>query len=288
MKICVLVLVFFFLISCKESKRENISNLVTEWMGREIVYPDDMVFTLWGKDTVNMDRTPYTIVTYADSVGCISCKLQLSNWQAFIVELKDKVPEKVNIHFVFHLKDSKEMVALLRRSKFDYPVSIDVDDSFNKLNHLSSIMTFQTFLLNEYNQVIAIGNPIHNPKVKELYLNIIQGKEIQADATNNTLQTSVSVDNVSVSLNHFNWQEEQKTSFVIKNAGNKPLIIQDVNTSCGCTTVSYSQEPVQPGKEIKLDITYKADHPEHFSKTITVYCNTESSPIRLTISGDAK
>lgn len=167
MKICVLVLVFFFLISCKESKRENISNLVTEWMGREIVYPNDMVFTLWGKDTVNMDRTPYTIVTYADSVGCISCKLQLSNWQAFIVELKDKVPEKVNIHFVFHLKDSKD-------------------------------------------------------------------------------------------------------------------------TSCGCTTVSYSQEPVQPGKEIKLDITYKADHPEHFSKTITVYCNTESSPIRLTISGDAK
>ncbi|WP_373758627.1 DUF1573 domain-containing protein, partial [Bacteroides heparinolyticus] len=54
------------------------------------------------------------------------------------------------------------------------------------------------------------------------------------------------------------------------------------------TTVTYSKEPVQPGKEIVLEVSYKAEHPEHFNKTITVYCNAEISPLVLQINGDAK
>ena len=38
------------------------------------------------------------------------------------------------------------------------------------------------------------------------------------------------------------------------------------------TTVAYSKEPALPGKEIALEVVYKAEHPEHFDKTITVYC----------------
>ncbi|MEL5893774.1 DUF1573 domain-containing protein [Bacteroides sp. GD17] len=74
----------------------------------------------------------------------------------------------------------------------------------------------------------------------------------------------------------------------MKNIGNKPLVIEDMNTSCGCTAVEYSKEPALPGKEIALNVTYKADHPEHFNKTITVYCNADTSPIVLKISGNAK
>ena len=94
--------------------------------------------------------------------------------------------------------------------------------------------------------------------------------------------------NISVSLGRFDWQEEQKATFILKNVGDKPLVIQDVATSCGCTTVAYSKEPALPGKEIDLEVVYKAEHPEHFDKTITVYCNTENSPLVLKISGDAK
>ncbi|WP_290200576.1 DUF1573 domain-containing protein, partial [uncultured Bacteroides sp.] len=91
-----------------------------------------------------------------------------------------------------------------------------------------------------------------------------------------------------ITLGDFNWKEEQKATFTLKNTGGNPLVIQDVTTSCGCTTVSYSKEPIQPGKEITLEVVYKAEHPEHFSKTVTVHCNTASSPIRLSLSGDAK
>ena len=45
--------------------------------------------------------------------------------------------------------------------------------------------------------------------------------------------------------------------------------------------------PIQKNQYAQ-DVSYKADHPEHFNKTITVYCNAESSPILLRIAGDAE
>lgn len=44
----------------------------------------------------------------------------------------------------------------------------------------------------------------------------------------------------------------------------------------------------QPGKSLAVKVTYKADHPEHFNKTIILYCNASASPLELKITGDAK
>ena len=52
--------------------------------------------------------------------------------------------------------------------------------------------------------------------------------------------------------------------------------------------MDYSKELVQPGNETVLNVTYKAEHPEYFDKTITVYCNVETSPIVLRITGNAE
>lgn len=274
-------------ISCTNKHNEEIAALVNYWKGKEIIFPMSSTF-MQSKDTVDFSlEGQYKILSYVDSTGCVSCKLKLSEWKE-LIEVIDSVNPSVKVLFFFAPEKTKDVYSALRQSYFNHPVCIDLKDSLNTLNHFPSNMTFQTFLLDKDNKVLAIGNPIHNPKVKELYFNIIQGKEIQPDDIKSAPQTSVNVDKVSMSLRHFDWQEEQKTSFIIKNVGSKPLFIQDVNTSCGCTTVSYSREPVQPGKEATLVVTYKAEHPEYFNKTITVYCNAESSPIRLTISGDAK
>ena len=37
------------------------------------------------------------------------------------------------------------------------------------------------------------------------------------------------------------------TKFEFTNNGDSPLIIQRVAASCGCTTPSYSREPILPG-----------------------------------------
>lgn len=178
------------------------------------------------------------------------------------------------------------MINILKRDNFTHPVCLDEEDAFNKLNKLPADMMFQTFLLDKDNRVVAIGNPIHNPKVKELYLKIILGD--QAPKQVNASQTDIQLNETSVDMGKFDWHKEQKAIFTIANTGSNPLVIIDVSTSCGCVSASYSKEPVRPGKEISLNVTYKADHPEHFNKTITVYCNTKTSPLKLAIKGNAE
>ena len=283
------ILLFIFMISCNETKNEKIFHLVNEWSGKEIFYPDDMTFTLWGRDTIKRTffHAPFSIVTYADSTGCISCKLQLPKWKSFIVELDSISLGKVPVYFFLCPKDFKEIIYTLKRDYFDYPVCVDMKDVFNRLNHFPDEIDFHTFLLDENSKVVAIGNPVYNFKVKELYLNIIQGKSPVSNMREG-MKTEVDIRDESIFLGKFDWKQERKAVFILTNVGTNLLVLDDVTTSCGCTSVDYSKESVRPGNSISLNVTYKADHPEHFDKTITVYCNAESSPVVLRITGDAE
>lgn len=276
--------------SCQSEVKNQVSQLVQKWEGKEILFPSNSVFTIQGKDTINClkSNSDYKIVTYIDSIGCTSCKLQLVRWKTFIDEVDSLNYGNVSFLFYFNPKDKSELSFILRRDDFSYPVCFDVNDSINKLNHFPSDMAFQTFLLDRDNKVAAIGNPIRNLKVKELYLKIIQGRDVKHDDDKNIIETEVSVDKSAISFGHFDWQEEQKTSFTLINKGKHRLVIQDVNTSCGCTEVAYSKQPVPPGDSILLNVNYKAEHPGNFNKTVTVNCNAKSSPIVLKIAGNAK
>ena len=248
------------------------------------------IFFMQGRDTLNADSIcMYKIITYIDSIGCMSCKLGLSQWQDFAVNVDSIFPNTVHFQFVFQPYKLNEIRLLLKRERFNHSVYIDKNNKFNKLNKFPSNMNFQTFLLDRNNRVIAIGNPIYNPKVKELYLKIIKGEKIERRDESKVIKNRSGCQQYICFAGSFLiGRRNKKQLFILKNVGDKPLVIQDVATSCGCTTVAYSKEPALPGKEIALEVVYKAEHPEHFDKTITVYCNTENSPLVLKISGDAK
>lgn len=77
-----------------------------------------------------------------------------------------------------------------------------------------------------------------------------------------------------------------KAVFEFVNTGSAPLIITDVKTSCGCTTPSYSRQPIPPGGKGYIEAAYDpVNSPGPFSKTITVSSNAQNSPIVLTIKG---
>ena len=274
------------LASCQESKEETMLRLVGEWNGKEIKLPSHSTFTVQGKDTVEFTfaDADYKVLTYIDSVGCASCKLQLHRWKEWVHEVDSLTGGQVPFLFYFHPKDMKELRYLTRRDGFSYPVCFDEKDELNRLNQFSSDMTFQTFLLDRNNKVVAIGNPIHNPKVKELYVDLITDCESPKTVGNST---KVSVNQTTIDFGSFSQSEKQKRSFMLTNTGNQLLVIQDVTTSCGCTKVEYSKEPVRPSGTLELKVIYEAEQAEHFNKAITVYCNAENSPLRLTVKGNA-
>lgn len=265
--LCVCLLVS----SCEESEKERLSRLVIEWEGKEILFPTHSTFTIQGKDTVDFQfqDAEYKVVTYVDSIGCTSCKLQLHRWKEFLSEVDSLTNGNVSFLFYFHPKDMKELRYLTRRDAFTHPVCFDEKDEFNQLNHFPSEMMFQTFLLDERNRVVALGNPVLNPNVKELYLNLIRGS-VQTSSTNTF--TEVSIDNVVMDLGRFPMSEKQESGFVLTNTGNNLLVIQDITTSCGCTKVEYSKEPIRPGGTLKVKVIYEAEQKGYVNKSVKVYC----------------
>lgn len=73
----------------------------------------------------------------------------------------------------------------------------------------------------------------------------------------------------------------------VTNTGVKPLIITDTYTNCGCTSLTFTEEPIAPNKSGKLKITYDADEEGFFSKTITVYSNADNKKEVIKIQGIA-
>lgn len=268
---------------CSRRKIE-IVDIVNSLKDKEVLFPRNAIFTSKCNDTVQVQLdSDYKIVTYIDSIGCTKCKMKLSYWKKFIQEIDSLNNTKVL--FFIHSNKRDEMRLILRQESFDYPVCVDLLDSFNILNNFPNKVEFQTVLLNRYNRVVAIGNPINNQKIRELYMNIISGKN---NVEKQPLLTDIAVSKSFMNFGEFSSDKTKKCNFTIRNIGENLLIVNNVDTSCGCVSISYSQEPIQPGGILDIIVTYKADHPEHFDKTITVYCNASDSPLQLKIAGNAK
>jgi hypothetical protein len=74
--------------------------------------------------------------------------------------------------------------------------------------------------------------------------------------------------------------------FKFTNTGKVPLIITNVQASCGCTTPSWTKDEVMPGGQGYIKATYNAASMGAFNKTITVTANVESGFVQLTIKGE--
>ena len=78
-----------------------------------------------------------------------------------------------------------------------------------------------------------------------------------------------------------------KRTFEFTNTGDKPLIIKDAKSSCGCTVPSFPKDPTAPGASEKIEVQYNMN-PGPISKTITVDTNAinkENGMVALRIKG---
>lgn len=75
-------------------------------------------------------------------------------------------------------------------------------------------------------------------------------------------------------------------SFTLTNTSSSPTVIYQVVSSCGCTDVEWTKEPIMPGKKGKISASYSNDEgPYPFDKTLTVYVSGVNKPVLLKIRG---
>lgn len=83
--------------------------------------------------------------------------------------------------------------------------------------------------------------------------------------------------------------EKVEHEFTFTNTGSSPLIISNVQASCGCTTPEYSKNPIAPGDQGLVKVVFNsAGQLGKQHKVITVTSNAASRNTLLHLRGEVQ
>ncbi len=83
--------------------------------------------------------------------------------------------------------------------------------------------------------------------------------------------------------------EKVEHEFTFTNTGSSPLIISNVQASCGCTTPEYSKNPIAPGDQGLVKVVFNsAGQVGKQHKVITITSNAASKNTLLHLRGEVK
>lgn len=75
--------------------------------------------------------------------------------------------------------------------------------------------------------------------------------------------------------------------YTFTNKGTAPVILSQVSASCGCTTPSYTQTPILPGKTGEVKVVFDSNgQVGKQQKIITVVSNAENNVTTVQLRGE--
>ena len=284
-KLCISILSLVF-ITCKQAPRDELRDLVAYWQDREIIFPEAMQFVRYTEEIVNYPfrEASNKVLIYIDSMGCTSCKLQLSRWKELKAYTDSLTNGSVLYIFIFQSANLNKIKGVLRLDHFDHPVYLDRNADFVKLNTLPENSIFHTFLLDKDNKVLVIGNPLLNPMVKELYIKEISGLQ----AEDKLPETQLIFETVEYDLVTIQLGDTIERQIKLKNSGSSVFRLKDIISSCDCTEGFVEWTMLEAGKEDEITMRYKADKEGDFLRTLTLYGNIPEESVTLQFIGVVK
>lgn len=180
MKIQSLLVIILLFFAC--GNKQKIVEEVSRLQSKPIILTQQSRLTIHGKDTILRDfmkDSQLKLLIYADSSGCSSCTINKMFLWDNLIEYSKVYKGNLKFYFIFspRKQDVKEVKIALTNNAFDYPVLIDTLGEFEKLNlHLPKNKALHTFLLDENNHVILVGDPLYNKKIRKMFYKIVEEK----------------------------------------------------------------------------------------------------------------
>jgi hypothetical protein len=140
----------------------------------------------------------------------------------------------------------------------------------------------------EFVSAVAAGESTDAELKKEIAR--IEKEELQRIADEKANVTSMTFDKLRHDFGEIYTDTDNTTEFTVTNTGDKPLIIDDVKASCGCTTPQKPEKPILPGQSdvIKVSFHPNPDQKNEIVKAVTVTANTEPRITTLEIRSFVK
>ena len=121
-----------------------------------------------------------------------------------------------------------------------------------------------------------------------VYTNDKNQRELRFSFTANVIEDRkmlLDAPHIDLSTNRYNFGnakegEVLKLNVKVKNTGKKLLVINDVNSSCGCTAALMSSKKLEPGQVGELSISFDTAKREgKISRTVTIFSNDPENPV---------
>lgn len=73
--------------------------------------------------------------------------------------------------------------------------------------------------------------------------------------------------------------------FKFVNSGNAPLLIENIDSNCGCTVPTWNKKPIRSKKIDSFLVKYDTSILGPFSKNVGIYTNYSKDPITVYVRG---
>ena len=174
-----LFLIVYITLSFCSCTQQRLIKDVQQFIGQTIIFPSTVNTTWNGIDTVVTDfmDVPIKLVVWQNSHSCTPCEMNnLYEWND-VIKYADSLSQWFRVAYIFTPKkeDLLSVKTALKAKKLDYPIFIDQNATFKKLNpRLPKNQLLHTFLLDKSNRVVMVGSPLQNPSLWRLYMKTIQ------------------------------------------------------------------------------------------------------------------
>lgn len=183
-KILIFLFALFINISCVNNSKERKVIKLLNAMHMESVNLnlDGMICRYGAKDTIiDNEKALLKMVLYIDSTECSPCMLDRMYLWNDIIEETELYNDKIRFIFIFEPKKGKfaieDVLLASESSGLNNCIYIDTAMIFKKQNpNLPCDKLYHAFLLDERNNIILVGNPVENKKIKEIFKRTIKSR----------------------------------------------------------------------------------------------------------------
>jgi hypothetical protein len=279
------LLIFLTVISCTKTNTDqcdNIeqlfdivtTNIVNEHKYEGIKLPIPYYLIAEQGDTVNFENMTQTkrLVLWFDEESCDQCVLKIFE----IIAKQNICPLFFTV--IANFKHKKNLVIFKQTNNINYPI-------------YTPTMELGITLENKKTPFLFIVDNSH--ELKHLFIpeksyekGIIDYIKIMRDRFFIQENAYVHADKLRFSFGTIKKNKNALATFNIINLGNTPLIIHNIETTCGCTISQWDKSPVKKNDSTSIYIKYDAKKQGHFNKKIFLHTNSSNSPFCLTIEGN--
>ncbi len=83
--------------------------------------------------------------------------------------------------------------------------------------------------------------------------------------------------------------DKVRHTYKFKNTGTEPLLISKVTVGCGCTSPSFSKEPVAPGAEGEVTLEFNSSgKPGHQEKNAIIHSNAQVDKMSIGFTAEVQ